>query len=337
MEYLITPKNYKSSPDVIETQIQIKMLKDYFQEHLANTLHLNRVTAPLFVPKKTGINDNLTGVEKPVSFFYDNCGSSEELEIVQSLAKWKRIALKKYNIPVGQGIYTDMNAIRPSEICDNTHSLYVDQWDWEKTISRDERNLDYLKETVNEIYSVFLNTDKMLARKIEGYKTFLAPKITFVTSQELEDYYPTLSPEEREKEFCKKHGTIFIIGIGHKLNSGEKHSHRAPDYDDWLLNGDLVIWHDVIDTALELSSMGIRVNKEVLLNQIELSNSSDRLNLDYHKMLLNNELPLTIGGGIGQSRLCMLFLRKAHIGEVQASVWPTKMLEECNKNGIYLL
>lgn len=337
MEYLITPNNYKSSPDVVETQIQIKILKDYFQEHLANTLHLNRVTAPLFVPKKTGINDNLTGVEKPVSFFYNNNGNSEELEIVQSLAKWKRIALKKYNIPIGQGLYTDMNAIRPSEICDNTHSLYVDQWDWEKTISKDDRNIDYLKKTVNEIYNVFLNTEKMLARKIEGYKTFLAQKITFVTAQDLEDIYPTLSPENREKEFCKKHGSIFIIGIGHKLKSGEKHDNRSPDYDDWNLNGDLIIWHDTIDTALELSSMGIRVDKTSLLNQLKITENEDRLKLDYHKMLEENKLPLTIGGGIGQSRLCMLFLKKAHIGEVQASVWPEKMLELCNYNGIYLL
>lgn len=331
------PKGYKSSLDLLETQKAIKIIKDFFQYRLAETLNLTRVSAPLFVRANTGINDNLNGVEKPVGFEFLEDGTMSRLEIVQSLAKWKRIALKNYNIPVGEGIYTDMNAIRPSEICDNTHSLYVDQWDWEKVISNEDRNLEFLKETVRNIYKCFLDTQTMLINSYDDYEKILRDEITFITTEELEEMYPDNTPEERENLITKKYGSVFLIGIGDALKSGKSHSDRSPDYDDWSLNGDILVYNPVLDNCLELSSMGIRVDKDRLVYQLDKKQNNDRKNLGYHRMLLNDELPQSIGGGIGQSRICMFFLQKAHIGEVQSSIWPKEMLVECNKLGIKLL
>lgn len=337
MKNIIIPKGYASDLNIIETQKAIKEIKDFFETNLANELNLTRVSAPLFVKKNTGINDNLNGSESPVSFSLTESENSQELEIVQSLAKWKRIALKKYNIPVGEGIYTDMNAIRPCEELDNIHSVYVDQWDWERVIRSENRNKFFLKEIVEKIFNVFKRTDEFLSRRFLGYKKILPEKLSFITTQELEDMFPNDTPKEREHKIAKAKKAVFITQIGDKLISGNKHDGRSPDYDDWKLNGDLIFWNPVLDSSLELSSMGIRVDKETLLRQLKSSGTQDRKNLDYHKMLLNDELPLTIGGGIGQSRICMFFLQKAHIGEVQSSFWSDEMLEICNKNNINLL
>ncbi len=334
---LYVPKNYKPNLDIIQTEIAIKKIKDFFQVELAKALNLTRVSAPLFVRKSSGLNDDLDGTEEPVGFNLKNDGNAR-IEIVHSLAKWKRLALKKYGFLPDTGIYTDMNAIRAEEDFDNTHSIYVDQWDWERVISEDERNMDYLEEIVKAIYSVFLKTDKFLDEEYDFYERLLPEEVFFIDSQDLEDMYPDIKdPERREAALAKEKKAIFITRIGNKLKSGREHGMRAPDYDDWQLNGDLIFWNPILQKEIELSSMGIRVDPISLKKQLRLSNHEDRENLRYHRMLLNNELPLTIGGGIGQSRICMFFLQKAHIGEVQASIWPKRMEEECRKYHINLL
>lgn len=335
---LIIPEGYRSNLNLLQTQYWIKEIKDFFQINLARNLNLVRVSAPMFVKQTTGLNDYLTGVEKPVSFsIKEGNGKNSQVEIVHSLAKWKRYALNKYRIPTYSGIYADMNAIRSFEDLDNTHSIYVDQWDWEKVIEEKDRNEDYLKATVNSIYKTFLQLEDYLIKNLPGYRPILANKIHFISSQELEDLYPNLSPEEREKAITKEKKSVFVMQIGDLLKSGKKHGDRSPDYDDWSLNGDILIWNPLLDDALELSSMGIRVSPEKLLEQLEKSSTNNRKELDYHKALLNRELPQTIGGGIGQSRICMLFLQKAHIGEVQSSIWPDEIIKECEENNIILL
>lgn len=331
------PQDYKSSLDLVQTQYFIKEIKSFFQYALSKNLDLLRVSAPMFVRSATGLNDNLSGHEQAVSFYINEDNSETKLEIVHSLAKWKRDALKRYNFKMHKGLYADMNAIRSFETFDNTHSIYVDQWDWEKIISPHDRNFDYLKETVNTIFETLKDLENHLSYKIPDYKKLLPNEVSFITSQELEDLYPNLTPEQREREYSKEKGAIFIMQIGDYLKSGVKHGDRSPDYDDWKLNGDLILWNPILDDAIEISSMGIRVTPESLMEQLEKSNSLDRVERDYHKKLLNNELPLTIGGGIGQSRLCMYFLQKAHIGEVQVSVWPKEVMDICEKNGIILL
>lgn len=321
--------------DTRETQVAIKRLKDYFEKNLAEKLNLTRVSAPLFVKPETGLNDNLNGVEKPVSFLMKNY--DEKVEIVQSLAKWKRIALKWYEFKEGEGIYTDMDAIRPNEILDETHSIYVDQWDWEKVISKDERTEKYLKKIVEDIYDVFKETEEYINSFYPFLSTKLPEKITFITTQELENMYPDKSSEEREYLICKEKKAVFLTKIGKILNSGKPHDGRAPDYDDWELNGDILFWNPTLEAVLELSSMGIRVDKDSLLKQLKLANCEERLKLKYHSKLVNNELPYTVGGGIGQSRICMYFLEKKHIGEVQASVWTDDIINECKKKDIFLL
>ena len=337
MSKIYIPEGYKSSLDLAQTQFFIKEIKDIFQYSLARNLDLLRVSAPMFVRTTTGMNDNLSGVEKPVSFKVKENNSESNVEIVHSLAKWKRFALGRYKIPSYKGIYADMNAIRSFEEFDNTHSIYVDQWDWEKVILEKDRSEEYLKETVKTIYDTLLQLEGHLRIKILNYEKILPDEITFIKSQELEDLYPNLDPEEREKEFAREKRAIFVMQIGDTLNSGIKHGDRSPDYDDWKLNGDLIVWNPILNDALELSSMGIRVTPEILMEQLTKSNSLDRVHQDYHQKLLNNELPLTIGGGIGQSRLCMYFLQKAHIGEVQVSIWPQEVMDECEENGIILL
>lgn len=334
MENLFIPKDYESSLNIVETQKAIKEIKDFFQRSLALALNLSRVSAPLFVKSSSGLNDNLSGIERPVTF---DSKAGENLEIVHSLAKWKRTALAKYDFKVNTGLYADMNAIRRDEVVDNTHSYYVDQWDWEKVITSDMRNVDYLKKIVRKIYTVFTQTDDFITYHYPQYKKILPEEVTFITSQELLDLYPNLSTEERENAYVKEKGAIFIIGIGKELSNGKPHDKRSPDYDDWDLNGDLIIYNPILERGLELSSMGIRVDKEALLKQLEKSSCMNRLELDYHKDLINDKLPLTIGGGIGQSRMCMLFMQKAHIGEVQASVWPEEMIKACNEAKINLL
>lgn len=336
MSRFTIPENYESKLDIIETEVAIKNLKDYFERELAVALKITRVSAPLFVRTSSGLNDNLNGVEKPVSFKLKN-DNDAQIEIVHSLAKWKRLALEKYGFKAPNGIYTDMNAIRADEEFDNTHSVYVDQWDWERVITREDRTLDFLKSIVRDIYQVFLKTEDFICSRYSDYSKFLPKEICFITSQELEDMYPELPSEEREDKLAKEKGAIFIMQIGHPLNSGKKHDGRAPDYDDWNLNGDLILWNPILGRALELSSMGIRVDSESLKNQLKLAGCEDRLSLEYHNLLAEGKLPLTIGGGIGQSRICMFFLQKAHIGEVQASVWPKDMVEICEKNNIHLL
>lgn len=335
---LYIPKNYNSDLNLLQTQLFIKKIKDFFQDSLSRNLNLVRVSAPMFVKKTTGINDYLTGVEKPVSFEIDeSLENKSNIEIVHSLAKWKRYALKKYNIPKYSGIYADMNAIRAFEDMDNTHSIYVDQWDWEKVITTKDLNEEYLKSTVKDIYKSFLELEDFLAQNIKNYKKLLSKNIKFIKTQELEDEYPNLTPEEREYEIAKKYGSVFVMQIGDKLKSGIKHGDRSPDYDNWELNGDIIIWNPILNSPLELSSMGIRVTSSKLIEQLEKTDNLDRLSMEYHKLLMEHKLPLTIGGGIGQSRICMLFLQKAHIGEVQASVWPNEMIEKCQENGIILL
>lgn len=332
---MIIPKNYECTLDVLETQKAIKDLKDFFQVELSKDLNLLRVSSPLFVLPETGMNDNLNGIEKPVSFAVPFL--NKKAEIVQSLAKWKRMAIKNYNIPVGMGIYTDMNAIRKDEELDNLHSLYVDQWDWEYHIEKKDRTTERLESIVKKIYGVFKKTDNYIVEKYPQFTHLLPEEVTFVSSQELEDEWPHLTPKQREKEIVLRHGAVFLTEIGKSLNSGEKHDGRSPDYDDWDLNGDFLFYNPVLEDVIELSSMGIRVDEESLANQLKIADAEDRKNLDYHRMLLNCELPYTIGGGIGQSRICMFFLRKAHIGEVQVGVWPNGMIKDCAKAGIHLL
>ncbi len=335
MERLV-PENYKSVLNLYNTQIGIKTVKDFFQNSLSKNLNLLRVTAPLFVKPESGLNDNLNGFERPVSFGIKE-HNDEEAEIVHSLAKWKRYALKKYGFSKGEGLYTDMNAIRRDEDTDNTHSIYVDQWDWEKIIGKEERNIDTLKETVKAIYKSLKNTEKYMAIQYDYIEEILPKEIFFITSQELLDMYPDKTPKEREYLICKEKGAVFLMQIGGELSNGEKHDGRAPDYDDWSLNGDILVYYPVLDIALELSSMGIRVDEDSLLQQLDVTNCNDCKNMPFQKAILDKELPYTIGGGIGQSRLCMFFLRKAHIGEVQSSLWPHKMLEEAEKIGLQIL
>ncbi len=332
----LVPENYKSVLDLYNTQIGIKTVKDFFQNSLSKTLNLLRVTAPLFVKPESGLNDNLNGFERPVSFGIKE-HNDEEAEIVHSLAKWKRYALKKYGFSKGEGLYTDMNAIRRDEDTDNTHSIYVDQWDWEKIIGKEERNIDTLKETVKAIYKSLKNTEKYMAIQYDYIEEILPKEICFITSQELLDMYPDKTPKEREYLICKEKGAVFLMQIGGELSNGERHDGRAPDYDDWSLNGDILVYYPVLDIALELSSMGIRVDEDSLLQQLNITNCNDCKNMPFQKAILDKELPYTIGGGIGQSRLCMFFLRKAHIGEVQSSLWPHKMLEEAEKIGLQIL
>ena len=333
---IIIPKNYKSNITLIETEVYIKEIKDFFERELSKSLNLTRVSAPLFVDSKSGLNDNLNGVERPVKF--DILASGEEVEIVHSLAKWKRLSLHRYGFKDGEGLYTDMNAIRRDEDeLDNIHSIYVDQWDWEKIIKKEERNENTLKKVVRDIYEVFKNTEKFVHSELIKGEDKLPKDIFFITTQELEDMYPNLSAKEREDAICKEHKAVFIMQIGGKLKSGEKHDGRSPDYDDWTLNGDILFWYPLLDRAVELSSMGIRVDKERLEYQLKISNEENRKNLEFHKMVLNDELPFTIGGGIGQSRICMYFLNKAHIGEVQASIWDEKNIKVCRENDINLL
>ena len=336
MERLAIPKDYESALNLHDTQIAIKTVKDFFQGLLAQRLHLARVSAPLFVDPDTGLNDNLNGYERPVSFGIkeqdDKCA-----EVVHSLAKWKRYALKKYGFSQGEGIYTDMNAIRRDEDTDNIHSIFVDQWDWERIISKEQRTVDYLCLVVKEIVKAISESSAELNKRFFELDYIFSPEVTFITAKELYEKYPNLTAEEREKTFVKEHGTTFVIGIGDKLPNGMAHSMRAPDYDDWSLNGDLIAYDSINDNAIELSSMGIRVDAKALEKQLELSGKSQRKELYFHKLLLQEKLPLTIGGGIGQSRLCMLLLQKAHVGEVQVSVWDEDTKNACKKAGVTLL
>lgn len=336
MPKLIKPNNYAPKISPMETQRAIKKIKDYFQQELAYGLNLRRVSAPLFVAPETGLNDNLNGVERRVSFTILDM-DEKNVEIVQSLAKWKRMAIGKYGIKPGHGIYTDMNAIRRDEELDNIHSLYVDQWDWEKVITKEQRTTEYLHETVTTIYNAIKNLGDYVNRLYRDIQTELPNEIYFITSQELEDLYPDKTAKERENLITRAHGAVFIEKIGGKLRSGEKHDGRSPDYDDWELNGDILLWDDVLEIAFEISSMGIRVDSDSMERQLKLAGAEDRKKLSFQRAVLDNELPLSIGGGIGQSRLCMFFLRKAHIGEVQVSVWPKEMDEECRKANIFLL
>ena len=326
---------YKAKLSVLETQCAIRSLRHRFEENLCDALNLSRASAPLFVKRGSGLNDDLSGVERPVSF--DILESGDVVEVVHSLAKWKRMALGKYGFSMHTGLYTDMNAIRRDEKCDNIHSLYVDQWDWEKVISAEDRNIDYLKDTVERIYSAILNTADGIERKYPVLDNYLPRNIKFITTQELLDKYPKFSPKERENAIVREYGAVFLMEIGGRLSNGEKHDGRAPDYDDWSLNGDILVYNRMTDASFELSSMGIRVDKDTLLKQLEAENALDRLELPFHKALVNGELPLTIGGGIGQSRLCMLLLQKAHIGEVHTSVWPQSEIDRCRELGIELL
>lgn len=332
---LVIPERYETSLGVIETQQAIKDLKDFFENRLGDMLKLTRVSSPLFVLPETGTNDNLNGVEKPVSFQVPHL--RKNAEIVHSLAKWKRMALKKYGFSVGTGLYTDMNAIRKDEELDNLHSLYVDQWDWELIINKEDRTIETLKKIVRALYKVFKETEEHVHSIYPEVECILPEEITFITSQELLDMYPDLTAKERENAIVKEKKAVFLMQIGKVLSSGDKHDGRSPDYDDWDLNGDILFYNPVLDNAIELSSMGIRVDEEALERQLKAAKCEDRKELDYHKALLDGKLPYTIGGGIGQSRICMFFLNKAHIGEVQVGIWPQEMVEECSKAGITLL
>lgn len=336
MDHLIIPKDYHSALDLHDTQYAIKTVKDFFQNLLAQRLNLTRVSAPLFVEPKSGLNDNLNGVERPVTFDIKE-QNGKEAEVVQSLAKWKRYALKKYGFSYDEGIYTDMNAIRRDEVADNIHSIFVDQWDWEKVISKDERNLETLKDTVKDVYKCLRKTEKYLAIQYDYIEEILPHDIFFVTTEELAEIFPDNTPKEREYYIAKAKGAVCIMQIGDKLENGKPHDGRAPDYDDWALNADIIVYYPVLDIALELSSMGIRVDKDALLSQLEKAGCPERAELPFQKSIINEELPYTIGGGIGQSRICMFFLRKAHIGEVQSSIWPDEMVKECEAKGIQLL
>ena len=326
---------YVSLLNEFDTQNAIALVKDKFATELCDSLDLSRVSAPLFVKQGSGLNDDLNGVERPVSF--DILETGEIAEVVHSLAKWKRMALLKYGFAHHTGLYTDMNAIRRDEVCDNIHSIYVDQWDWEKIISVEDRTEEYLKATVRSIYGAILRTAKAVSEKYPVIENYLPKQITFITTQELEDKYPNLTAKERENIAAKEYGAVFIMKIGGILKSGKKHDGRAPDYDDWSLNGDILVYNRVLDSGLELSSMGIRVDRETLLRQLKAENAEDRMKFKFHKLLLEGALPLTIGGGIGQSRLCMFLLQKAHVGEVQVSIWPEKEIDKCKLQGINLL
>ena len=335
MEHKTTiPVGYKPMLSLRDTQIAIKKVKDFFERDLAIQLNLTRVSAPLFVDKESGLNDNLSGSERPVHF---SLHSGKDFEIVHSLAKWKRYALKEYSFGVGEGLYTDMNAIRRDEDTDNIHSLYVDQWDWEKVILKEERTEQILRDTVRCIYEALRHTENYIIHEYKFIKKLLPAEITFISTAELEDRYPDKTSKEREYLAAKEFGAVFIMQIGGKLKSGMPHDSRAPDYDDWSLNGDIIVYYPVLDIALELSSMGIRVDEDTLLRQLQLSDCMERTKLPFHKALLSGELPYTVGGGIGQSRLCMFFLRKAHIGEVQSSYWDEDTVKKCAEKGITLL
>lgn len=345
MSYLIKPEGYKPILDLKQTELAIKQIKEFFQQNLSTELRLRRVTAPLFVLQGLGINDDLNGVERAVTFPIKDLGDARA-EVVHSLAKWKRLTLAEYNIPQGYGIYTDMNAIRADEELGNLHSLYVDQWDWERVIGEGNRNVEFLKKIVERIYAAMLRTEYMVYEMYPELKPSLAEEIHFIHAEELMQMYPDLTPKEREHAIAKKYGAVFIIGIGGKLTNGEPHDNRAPDYDDWStpnsdgyngLNGDIIVWNELLGRSFELSSMGIRVNKEVMQQQLQLTGKQDRENLYFHQRILNDTLPLCIGGGIGQSRLCMLFLKKAHIGEIQSSIWPEEMRTECREANIPLI
>ena len=336
MEQLRIPAGYHSPLTIRETEVAIKEVKDHFERALAKNLHLTRVSAPLFVRPESGLNDNLNGVERPVSFDIKEQDGSVA-EIVHSLAKWKRYALKNYNFHSGEGLYTDMSAIRRDEDTDNIHSLYVDQWDWEKVIRKVDRTEETLKTTVRHIFKIIKHMEHEVWYKYPQAVKHLPDDVTFITTQELEDRYPDKTPKERENLITKEYGCVFLMKIGDKLASGEPHDGRAPDYDDWQLNGDILFWHDTLDCALEISSMGIRVDEKSLASQLKKADCEDRRELPYHKMLLHGELPYTIGGGIGQSRLCMLLLDRAHVGEVQASLWPEEMRQTCREHDIILL
>lgn len=336
MENFIIPKDYHSELNLHDTQIAIKTVKDFFQNLLSQRLNLSRVSAPLFVDPDSGLNDNLNGVERPVTFDIKE-QNGREAEVVQSLAKWKRYALKKYGFSYGEGLYTDMNAIRRDEITDNIHSIFVDQWDWEKIIKKDERTIATLMDTVKIVYKCLRKTEKYMAIQYDYIEEILPHDIFFVTTQELADMFPDNTPKEREYYIAKAKGAVCIMQIGDVLENGERHDGRAPDYDDWSLNADIVVYYPVLDIALELSSMGIRVDKKALLSQLKKAGCEERKDLPFQKAIINEELPYTIGGGIGQSRICMFFLRKAHIGEVQSSLWPEDMIAQCEENGVQLL
>ena len=345
MSNIIRPINYERLLDMRQTERGIKLIKEFFQQNLSTELRLRRVTAPLFVLQGLGINDDLNGVERAVSFPIKDLGDARA-EVVHSLAKWKRLTLAEYQIERGYGIYTDMNAIRADEELDNLHSLYVDQWDWEAVISREDRTVAFLKDIVNRIYSAIRRTEYLTCETYPQLKPFLPEKIHFIHAEDLLRMYPDKTPKEREDAICEAYGAVFIIGIGGELANGEKHDGRAPDYDDWStvaedgkkgLNGDILIWYPVLGRSFELSSMGIRVDKESLLRQLKIENQQQREHLYFHQQLLNGRLPLSIGGGIGQSRLCMVLLHKAHIGEIQASIWPDDMRQECKRLGMPLI
>ena len=335
MSKLYIPQGYTAPLPNYELQRAIAFIKDSFQTNLSNALNLRRVSAPLFVDGGSGLNDDLNGVERPVAFDIPDVGVNGQ--VVHSLAKWKRLALKRYGFHEGKGLYTDMNAIRRDEEVDNIHSIYVDQWDWEKIISREDRNVNYLKSSVRAIVGAVCETAEALNVAFPSLRGKLDREVFFITTQELEDLYPDLTPNERETEICRQHHTVFLMQIGKTLKSGKKHDGRAPDYDDWELNGDILMWNPVLESRFEISSMGIRVDEESLDRQLTLAGCDERRNLPFHKMLLNGELPLTMGGGIGQSRLCMLMLGTCHIGEVQASLWDQETVETCEKAGIILL
>ena len=345
MSKIMKPIDYESVLDMRQTEQGIKLIKEFFQQNLSTELRLRRVTAPLFVLQGLGINDDLNGVERPVTFPIKDLGDAKA-EVVHSLAKWKRLTLAEYHVEPGYGVYTDMNAIRADEELDNLHSLYVDQWDWEAVITRDQRNLDFLKNIVCRIYAAILRTEFLVCERYCKLNPFLPQEIHFIHSEDLLAMYPDKSVKEREDLIAKKYGAVFIIGIGGKLANGEPHDGRAPDYDDWTtecgdgkkgLNGDILIWYPVLGRAVELSSMGIRVDQESLTRQLEITGKQDRAKLYFHQKLLNGELPLSVGGGIGQSRLCMVLLQKAHLGEIQASIWPDEMRKECHELGMTLI
>ena len=336
MDHLIIPKDYHSELNLHDTQIAIKTVKDFFQNLLALRLNLSRVSAPLFVDPLSGLNDELNGVERPVSFGILE-QNDKEAQVVHSLAKWKRYALGKYGFSCGEGLYTDMNAIRRDETTDNIHSIFVDQWDWEKIIRKEDRTEEYLKDTVRTVYKVLRKTEKYMSIQYDYIHEILPEEIFFITSQELEDMFPEYTPKEREFYITKTKGAVCILKIGDTLESGEKHDGRAPDYDDWALNADILVYYPVLDIALELSSMGIRVDKKALLSQLDKAGCPERAKLPFQKAVIDEKLPYTIGGGIGQSRICMFFLRKAHIGEVQCSIWPEEIRKEAEAHGIQLL
>jgi len=345
MSKLTKPAGYKALLDMRQTEQGIKLIKEFFQQNLSTELRLRRVTAPLFVLKGLGINDDLNGVERPVTFPIKDLGEAKA-EVVHSLAKWKRLTLAEYGVETGYGVYADMNAIRADEELDNLHSLYVDQWDWELVISQEQRNLEYLKDVVRRIYAAILRTEFLVCERYACIKPFLPNEIHFIHSEELLKMYPDKSVKERESLICQKYGAVFVIGIGGELANGEPHDGRAPDYDDWTtptedgfkgLNGDILIWYPTLGQSVELSSMGIRVNKEALLRQLKIAGKEDREELYFHKRLLNGQLPQSIGGGIGQSRLCMVLLHKAHLGEIQSSIWPEQMRKECAEAGMPLI